>query len=113
MAKRTDIGDANDPNPDKDRQHPPAERTGGRIEGRSFAGEEFAAAQREQADQRNSGPPQRGNRTDDVQSSDREIRRGAGAEDGSDDDRSDVARRANAARTGLDAERRAESDENL
>ena len=113
MAERTDIDDANDPNPDKDRQHRQPEQKSERIEGRSFAGAEFAAAQREQADGRNSGPPQRGNRTDDVQLSDREIRRGAGAEDASDDDRSDTARRANAARTGPDAERRAESDENL
>ena len=33
MARRTDIDDAADPNPDKDRQHPRAEQTGGPIEG--------------------------------------------------------------------------------
>jgi len=110
MARRTDIGDAADPNPDKDRQHPRAERTGGPIEGRSFAGANFAADQRHQrADDRNSGPADRGNRTDDVQASDRMA---TGAGEGG-EAQGDVEERANAARTGLDAARRAESDENL
>ena len=110
MAKRTDIGDAQDPNPDKDQQYQQPELTSEHISGRSFAGENFAAAERQQAETRNSGPPERGNRTDDVQSSDRSAT-GATAE--TEADQSDVAHRANSARTGLDAERRAETDENL
>ena len=71
MAKRTDIGDAQDPNPDKDQQYQQPDLKTEHIPGRSFAGENFAAAERDQADQRNSGPDDRGNRTDDVQLSDR------------------------------------------
>ena len=109
MAWRTDIGDSADPNPDKDQQYQQPELKSERIEGRSFAGENFAAAQRQQADERNSGPDDRGNRTDDVQHSDRMA---ADAGEGG-ADHGDVESRTNSARTGLDAERRAESDENL
>ena len=71
MAKRTDIGSEQDPNPDKDQQYQQPELKSERIPGRSFAGENAAAAQRDQAEGRNSGPDDRGNRTDDVQLSDR------------------------------------------
>ena len=109
MAWRTDISDAQDPNPDKDQQYQQPELKSERIEGRSFAGENFAAAERQQAEERNSGPPQRGNRTDDVQSSDRmDAVAGEGGEG-----HGDVESRTNSARTGLDAERRADTDENL
>ncbi len=110
MAWRTDISDAADPNPDKDQQYQQPELKSERIEGRSFAGENAAAAQRQQrADDRNSGPPDRGNRTDDVQASDRMA--GAAGEGG--ERHGDVESRTNSARTALDAERRAETDENL
>ena len=111
--KRTDIGNDRDPNPDKDQQYQQPELKSERIPGRSFAGENFAAAERQQADARNSGPDDRGNRTDDVQHSDRTDRAEAGIGDESEAGQGDTARRANSARTGLDAERRAESDENL
>lgn len=109
MAWRTDIGDAADPNPDKDQQYQQPDPKSERIEGRSFAGENIAAAQRQQADERNSGPPDRGNRTDDVQASDRM----AAAEGEGGASHGDVESRTNSARTALDAERRAETDENL
>lgn len=109
MAWRTDIGDAADPNPDKDQQYQQPDATHEPIEGRSFAGENIAATERQQADARNSGPPQRGNRTDDVQASDRMD--GTAGEGG--ERHGDVESRTNAARTGLDAQRRAASDENL
>ena len=110
MAWRTDISDAQDPNPDKDQQYQQPELKSEHIEGRSFAGENIAAAERQQrADDRNSGPADRGDRTDDVQCSDR---MGAAAGEGG-EDHGDVESRTNAARTGLDAERRAETDENL
>jgi hypothetical protein len=108
MLEREDLNDERNPNPDKREQYQQPELTSERIPGRSFAGENVAATQRDQARTRNSGPPDRGNRTDDVQASDRA---GAVAEGEADD--ADRAHRANSARTGLDAERRAETDENL
>ena len=111
MIERTDIGDERDPNPDKRKDHQGPELREERIPGRSFADTNIAADQRrfQDADDRNSGPADRGNRTDDVQASDR---MGAGTAEGDIGD-SDVAHRANSARTGLDAERRAETGENL
>lgn len=102
--RRTDIGDDRDPNPDKDEQYQQAELKSERIAGRSFAGENFAAAERQQADARDASADERGDSPDDVQMSDG---------DAGEADRGDVARRANQARTGLDAERRAEADGNL
>ena len=111
MAGRTDIGDAQDPNPNKRQQYQQPDLKSERIEGRSFAGENVAAAERQQrADDRNSGPADRGNRTDDVQASDRG---GESARTEGEAGDADRARRVYAARTGLDAERRAETDENL
>ncbi|HEU4632203.1 MAG TPA: hypothetical protein VFS08_20800 [Gemmatimonadaceae bacterium] len=111
--KRSDLGDERDPNPDKDRQYQQPELKSENIPGRSFAGTSFAEDQRHQARDRNSGPPARGNDTDDVQLSDRTVREDAlaGPADGA--QRDDTARRANTARTELDAERREETDQNL
>ena len=68
---RKDLSDRKDPNPDRDEQYPGATMKHETIEGRSFAGAEYAEVEEEQADERNSGPPTRGNRSDDVQHSDR------------------------------------------
>jgi hypothetical protein len=111
MLERKDLGDERDPNPDKREQYQQPELTSEDIPGRSFAGENMAADQRHQARTRTSGPPDRGNRTDDVQESDR-TSAGSAAVEGEADD-ADRARRTNSARTSLDAERRAETDENL
>ena len=110
MPKRKDISDARDPNPDKRQQYQQPELRSEEIPGRSFAGESIAADQRHQAENRNSGPPDRGNRTDDVQLADRTDR--ASAAEGEADD-ADRARRTNTARTARDVERREETDENL
>lgn len=111
--KRSDISDEHDPNPNKDQQYQQPELKSEHIPGRSFAGASYAEDQRHQARDRNSGPPAHGNDTDDVQLSDRTFREGAlaGPPDGAQLD--DTARRVNAARTELDAERREETDQNL
>ncbi|HEY0972295.1 MAG TPA: hypothetical protein VGE02_15100 [Gemmatimonadales bacterium] len=108
---RKDISDSKDPNPTKDQQYQQPGMKEQRIEGRSFAGAEYAESQREQADERNSGPSTRGNRTDDVQSSDRVAERSARPADEDAPER-DVARRVQAARSQLDLERRTETDRN-
>lgn len=108
---RKDIDDRKDPNPNKDQQYQQPERKDVRIQGRSFAGAEFAESQREQARERNSGPATRGNRTDDVQASDRIAEQSAPSAD-EDAPESDVARRVEAARSELDFERRSETDQN-
>ena len=110
MLKRKDLGDERDPNPDKDQQYAQPELTEERIPGRSFGGENIAADQRRQAAERNAGPADRGNRSDDVQASDRAADTAATEGDIGDADR---AHRANAARTQLDAERRSEADQSL
>jgi hypothetical protein len=111
--KRSDIGDERDPNPDKRAPRDPHELKEETIPGRSFAGASYAEDERHQARDRNSGPPERGNRTDDVQLSDRVIREDALADPADGAQRNDTARRANTTRTELDAERRAETDENI
>jgi len=110
MLKREDLGDDRDPNPDKGQQYQQPDLTSETIPGRSFAGANVAADQRHQAETRNSGPPDRGNRTDDVQLADRTDRAGDAGSEAGDADR---ARRTNSARTARDVERREETDENL
>lgn len=100
--KRKDLDDGSDPNPDRDRSRAAGPRSV-RMEGRSFAGVEYAADEAGQAEERNSGPPQRGNRSDDVQLSDRMDHGDGGAMD--DSDANDRSARVNEARGALEAER--------
>jgi len=109
MAGREDLSDERDPNPDKRADRAEGEIAVERLEGRSFAGANVANAQRDQAAGRRDGPA-RGNRSDDVQAGDRSGETAALEGEAEDADR---AHRVNSARTGLDAERRAETGEQL
>ena len=110
MPKRRDLGDERDPNPTKGQDYQQPELESERIEGRDFADSNFAADQRRQGRERADAASAGGSRTDDVQASDRGGESALLEGEAGDADR---ARRVNAARTGLDAERRAETDENL
>ena len=102
--KRKDLDDGQDPRPEDADARAEGPRSV-EIEGRSFAGAEFAQSQREQsAATRNSGPPERGNRSDDVQASDRS-RTGPVHDTDEGDGPDSAAARANEARGALDAER--------
>ena len=101
--KRKDLDDGQDPNPDRDATRAEGPRSI-EIEGRSFAGSEFAAAQGRQAEGRNSGPDDRGNRSDDVQASDR-MAEGPVHDTDEGDGPDSAAARVNEARGALDAER--------
>ena len=109
MAGRKDLSDERDPNRDKRADRAEGEIAGERIDGRSFAGANVANAQRDQAAGRRDGPA-RGNRSDDVQAADRSEQTAAAEGEADDAGR---AHRVNSARTGLDAERRAETGEQL
>lgn len=101
--KRKDLDDSQDPNPDRNETTAPGPGSI-RIPGRDFAGTEFAAAQARQAEGRNSGPDDRGNRSDDVQASDRSAE-GPVHDTDEGDGPDSAAVRVNEARGALDAER--------
>jgi hypothetical protein len=103
---RKDLSDEKDPNPTKDQAYQQPERTEVELQGRDFADTNFGADVDQQGAARNSGPATRGNRSDDVQSSDR-----AEVVDGRIGD-GDVSNRVEAARSQLDFERRTETGQN-